>query len=326
MGNTISSPFLAGNGANAGSQLLVDTASPKGLASNLQSAGMSFGQLVASTGQAVADTQMRLNTTGAAMATALATTQVDVIAAQESIYDDEGHLHEARTFTRKPPLVTFIDPVFYEWTAVPLQGEFYASGFSGSANVTATTQTETKKPGSGAFGFIFGANKVDTQTNTTTVTAGATTVTAGATTTQERSFGRVRASALLQPKRDIGVPPPRQVVRGPSLNVVAGEIKDVLDGTVLQARTMAVLIELRRADGSAIADKAIAIDTDGAPWSYTDEAAVVTDAQGRLALTLRRDFLAGAGGAAAAALDTAPKDVILSARLGLVSNSTSLSF
>ncbi len=319
MGNTLSSPFQAGNAvnaANAGSQMLIDTSSPKGLASNLQSAGMSFGQLVASTGQAVADTQMRLNTTGAAMASALATTQVEVIAAQESIYDDDGHLHEARTFTRKLPLVNFIDPVFYEWTAVRLQGEFYASGFSGSANVTATTQTETKQPGSGAFGFIFGANKVDTQTNTSTVTV-------GATTTQERSFGHVRASALLQPKRDIGVPPPRQVVRGPSLNVVAGEIKDVMDGEVLQARTMAVLIELRRADGSAIAGKAIAIDTDGAPWSYTDDTAMLTDAQGRLALTLRRDFLAAVAGAAP---DTAPKDVILSARLGLVSNSSSLSF
>jgi hypothetical protein len=319
MGNTVTPPLqgsFPGNAGNAGSQMLIDTASPKGLTSNLQSAGMSFGRLVASTGQAVADTQMRLNTTGAAMASALATTQVEVIAAQESIYDDDGHLHEARTFTRKLPLVNFIDPVFYEWTAVRLQGEFYASGFSGSASVTATTQTETKQPGSGAFGFIFGANKVDTQTNTVTATA-------GATTTQERSFGHVRASALLQPKRDIGVPPPRQVVRGPSLNVVAGEIKDVLAGTVLQARTMAVLIELRRADGSAIADKAIAIDTDGAPWSYADEAATVTDSHGRLAITLRRDFLAGAAPAAA---DTGPKDVILSARLGLVSNSSSLSF
>ena len=95
---------IQGGGANnanlGGSRTLIDLSPAKDLSGAMQSAGMSFGRLVAFTGQAVADTQMRLNETGAAMATALATTQVDVIAAQESIYDDSGLLHEARTYTR----------------------------------------------------------------------------------------------------------------------------------------------------------------------------------------------------------------------------------
>jgi hypothetical protein len=135
----------------------------------------------------------------------------------------------------------------------------------------------------------------------------------------DRSFGRVRASALLEPKRDIGVPAPRQVIRGPSLNVIAGEIRDVITGGLVTARTMSALIELRRQDGAAIVGKAISIETDGAPWAFTTAGAETTNASGQLAITLRRDFLG-------ATPDLSPKDVVLSARLGLVSNSTTLSF
>ena len=307
---------IQGGGANnanlGGSRTLIDLSPAKDLSGAMQSAGMSFGRLVAFTGQAVADTQMRLNETGAAMATALATTQVDVITAQESIYDDSGLLHEARSYTRKLPLVNFIDPVFYEWSAVRLQGEFYASGFSGNSTITANTSTETKTPGGGLFGLLFGSNKTNTQSNSSSVIV-------GSSVKVESSFGHVRASALLQPKLDIGVPAPRQVVRGPSLNVVAGEIKDIAVDGKLQSRTLAALLELRRADGSAIAGKAISIDTDGAPWSFSTTGAELTDAAGRVAITLRRDFLGKEA-------DIAPKDVVLTARLGLVSNSSSLSF
>jgi hypothetical protein len=195
---------------------------------------------------------------------------------------------------------------------VRLQGEFYASGFSGNSTTTANTSTETKTPGGGLFGLLFGSNKTNTQSSSSSVSV-------GSSVKVESSFGHVRASALLQPKLDIGVPAPRQVVRGPSLNVVAGEIKDIAVDGKLQSRTLAALLELRRADGSAIAGKAISIDTDGAPWSFSTAGAELTDAAGRVAITLRRDFLGKDA-------DIAPKDVVLTARLGLVSNSSSLSF
>ncbi len=281
----------------------------------LQRAGMSFGKLVEFTGQAVADTQLKLNQTGAAMATTLATTQVDVIAVQESIYDDSGNLSDAKTFTRKLPLINFIDPVFYEWTAVRLQGQFYAREM-----VTSTESSRTTSSGSGAsggvgayiLGIVLGPGVRGGNSRSTTVTS-------DVDTSADVSMGHVRASALLQPRRDIGVPAPRQVVRGPNLNVVAGEIKDVIVSGKLVARTMSALLELNKRDGTAIADKAISIETDGAPWSFSTPGAEKTDASGQVAITLRRDFLGDTP-------DTSPKDVVLSARLGLVSNSTTLTF
>jgi len=275
-------------------------------------AGMSFG-LMEFTGKAVAETQLKLNETGAAMASTLATTQVDVIAVQESIYDDEGNLDSAQTFTRKLPLINFIDPVFYEWRGVRVQGYFSASELVASQESSSTTS-------SGGFGFggvgisfgVIGLGGIGTSSSTTTTTS-------DVNQSFDRSYGRVRASALLEPKRDIGVPAPRQVVRGPSLTVIAGEIKDVITSGALTARTMSVLLELRKQDGTAIAGKSISIETDGAPWSFTTAGAETTDAAGQVGITLRRDFIGETP-------DTAPKDVVLSARLGLVSNSTTLTF
>lgn len=278
----------------------------------IKRAGVSFGKLVEFTGQAVAETQLKLNQTGAAMASTLATTQVDVIAVQENIYDDEGSLQESKTFTRKLPLINFIDPVFYEWSAVRLQGQFYARELVTSNEANSSSYTSSTGYGNAGIGILFGAGYISSRSSNTKTSS-------DVDTSSDVSLGHVRASALLQPKRDIGVPPPRQVVRGPILTVVAGEIKDIIVGTKLVGRTMSALLELRRRDGSPIPDKAISIETDGAPWSFASAAATKTDASGQVAIVLRRDFLGDAP-------DTSPQDVVLSARLGLVSNSTTLTF
>ena len=278
----------------------------------LKTAGMSFGKLVEFTGQAVADTQMKLNETGAAMASALATTQVDVIAVQESVYDDNGNLDQSKTFTRKLPLINFIDPVFYEWTAVRLQGQFYAREFVSSNESSMHVHSSSESFGNAGLGIIFGLGYYSTSWSDTKTQG-------DVDTSSDASFGHVRASALLQPKRDIGVPAPRQVMRGPSLSVLAGEIKDEISAGKLTGRTMSALVELRKQDGTAIQGKAISIETDGAAWSFTTAGEDTTDASGQVSITLRRDFLGDAP-------DTTPKDVVLSARLGLVTNSTTLTF
>ncbi len=275
--------------------------------------GMSFGKMVQTTGQAVADTQLKLNETGAAMASALATTLVDVIAVQETIYDDEGNIDSAQTFTRKLPLINFIDPVFYEWSAVRLQGQFSASELVVSNESSSSSFAMSDRSGGVGIGFgIIGVGGMAFSDSSSSSTS-------NVDQSFDRSFGHVRASALLEPKRDIGVPAPRQVVRGPSLNVIAGEIVDVLAGGVLSARTMSALLELRRQDGTPITGKSISIETEGAPWAFSTAGAETTDANGQVAITMRRDFIG-------ATPDTSPKDVVLSARLGLVSNSATLTF
>jgi hypothetical protein len=296
-------------GAGTLTQALVGTAD---VSDELGRAGMSLGKFVEFTGKAVADTQLRLNQTGAAMASTLATTKVDVIAVQENIYDDDGRLDESVSYTRQLPLINFIDPVFYEWTAVRLQGFFFARELVASSEANSSQFSSSTGLFGAGVSFILGPGAMAFNDSTTRTSS-------DIDTTQDTSFGNIRASALLEPKRDIGVPPPRQVVRGPSLGVVAGDIQDVMNGAVLAGRTMSVLLQLRRSDGSGIEGKAISIDSEGAPWSFTDPALTTTDAAGDLRITLRRDFVGDTP-------DTAPADVVLTARLGLVSNSETLTF
>jgi hypothetical protein len=281
-------------------------------AGELAQAGMSFGKLVEFTGKAVAETQLKLSQTGTAMASTLATTQVDVIAVQENIYDDEGRLDDAVTHTRKLPLINFIDPVFYKWSAVRLQGFFFARELVASTEQTTTQDASSSRLLGSGLSFVLGPGAMSFSNSSSTTTS-------NVDVSQDLSFGNIRASALLEPERDIGVPRPRQVVRGPSLGVVSGDIQDVLNGTAVTARTMSVLLQLRRTDGTPIAGKPISIDSDGAPWTFTNPAQTVTNATGDLAITLRREFVGETP-------DLSPKPVVLTARLGLVSNSETLTF
>lgn len=275
-------------------------------------AGMSFGKLVETTGKAVADTQLKLNQTGAAMASALATTQVDVIAVQESVYDDNGVLSDAKSHTRKLPLINFIDPVFYEWSEVRLQGQFFATEFVSSTESASHAHSSSETYVGTGISFFLGPGGLGGGSTTTDTSS-------DVDTSRDTSYGRIRASALLTPKRDIGVPAPRQVVRGPSITLIQGEIKDVMTGAKLTGRTMSVLLELRKMDGQAIQGKTLAIETDGVAWSFTAPDKEETDANGQVAIVLQREFLTDED-------DRSPINVVVSARLGFVSSSTTVVF
>lgn len=273
-------------------------------------AGIGLGDLVERTGAAVAATQNQLNETGARTASALAETLVDLVAVEEKIYHDDGTLDTVRTHTRQLPLINFIDPVFYQWTNVRLQGRFVAREFSSSTEVD--VHTHTRREGSGQSGLLVilggGSNNFqwsDNQVNRTT------------TNDQDISMGQMRMNTLLEPRADVGVPKPNQAIQGPRLTLIQGEITDVMDSGSLVARTMSMIVQFNRRDGSAISGKAISIETNGVSWSYVADS--VTDSSGQFEILLRREFLDDEA-------DTTPVDIIVSARIGIVQNNTTVTF
>lgn len=275
------------------------------IADEIARAGMGFGALVERTGAAVAATQLRLDTSSAATASALASTLVNVIAVQEKVYRDDGTLDEVRTHVRPLPLISFINPVFYQWTSVRLQGMFYAKEFAASGSSTSTsTSSDSGYYGSG-ISMILGPGALTGSSSSTTTESTFEVAT-------DVSFGRIRASALLEPRDDVSIPKPNQAVRGPRLALISGEIQDVTDG-----RTMSMLVQYNRRDGTPIAGKAISIETDGLPWSYVGTG--TTDATGRVEILLRRDFVDED-------VDTSPSSFVISARIGLVQNSVTVTF
>jgi hypothetical protein len=287
-------------------------------AQSLSDAGASFGELLLGVGNALAATQAKLTETSAATATALAATLVDVIAVQETIFRDDGSIAPSPPpITQKLPLINFVDPVFYEYPQVRVQGRFVISDIA-TESTSSASSSSSKSGGGLSFSFLpfigsaSGSSRSTSQNSSRTVN-----------TDRASAFGQMRMYAQISPRSDVGVPKPRQIVSGPSLNIIEGEIKNLppeQDGT--KVRTMSVLIQLLSQAAAPISGKHISIDTDGAPWEF--DGADTTNAAGNVTIKLRRTFPAPQQGAQP--VDDSPKAVIVTARLGLVSNDTTVTF
>lgn len=271
----------------------------------LNRAGTAFGDLVETTGQAVANTQLRLDLNSAATAQALANTQVDVIAARETTYHDNGSIDSQVDHTMKLPLINFIDPVFYEWSHVRLQGQFYAMEVATAARAHSKNYTKQDRTGQAGLLVLFGGGSTSTRSSTTVVDR-------GTTSTSDTSVGRMRMNALLRPRSDVSVPKPTQVIQGPNIAILQSEFTPDSTGGFLSARHMELVIQFTTREGDPIASKEFSIDTNGLTWEYTG--AHITDADGNVSVSLTRSFVD-------AEADTTPADFIVSARKGMVSNS-----
>jgi hypothetical protein len=299
-------------------------------------AGMAFGKLIETTGLAIAESQRQLNEVGATTTTALASQMVDVIAAQVNAYDADGNLDETgtKTIPMKLPLINFIDPVFYEWSQVRLQGMFFATEFVSSTETSSLSAAASASASNTGISMFMGAGSNKSSFG---LSSGGSNV----DTTDQQSYGHIRASALLNPKTDIGVPKPRQLIDAPSLAVQVGP--DVDDASEAGARFKECAILCYKRDGSkqdadAVlilhipepakpdADKLmpLSIEVAGAMWTFNPAAAAdagKTTAEGAVPLKLKRVFPVPAGQTEP---DTTPVEVTVTARLGVVSTTTVL--
>ncbi|MBK7617423.1 MAG: hypothetical protein KA375_11840 [Vitreoscilla sp.] len=283
-------------------------------------AGMAFGKLIETTGLAIAESQRQLNEVGATTTTALAGQMVDVIAAQVNAYDADGNLDETgtKTIPMKLPLINFIDPVFYEWSQVRLQGMFFATEFVSSTETSSLSAAASASASNTGISMFMGAGSNKSSFG---LSSGGSNV----DTTDQQSYGHIRASALLNPKTDIGVPKPRQLIDAPSLAVQVGP--DVDDASEAGARFKECAILCYKRDGSKQdADKLmpLSIEVAGAMWTFNPAAAAdagKTTAEGAVPLKLKRVFPVPAGQTEP---DTTPVEVTVTARLGVVSTTTVL--
>lgn len=289
---------------------------------DLTNAGSDFGTLLLGVGNAVAATQQKLTETSADTTSTLAQTLVDVIAVQETVYDDGGTIVASQSFTQKLPLLNFIDPAFLQYSQVRLQARFAVSDIATQTSSTSNTSSQGGGLGlsfsQNIFGFGGSGSSVSQSTQRSTQTD------------QAAAIGQVRMFARIEPQPGLGVPKPTQVILGPSLSIVEGEIKDAVDTDTDKTpiRTLSVLIQLRNKDGQPIGGKAISIQTDGIPWSFTPASASTTGTSGadagNVSILLKRSFPAPPPDTPP--LDKSPKQFAVSARLGLVTNGLTVTF
>jgi hypothetical protein len=278
----------------------------------LKKGGLAFGELVKATGLSVAKTQRELEKTAADSISALSTQNVEIIAAELVQYNDQGAITDVQTVKQQLPLITIVDPPVYQWENVRLQAMLFAREVASESTSTTTTAAVTSSFSTSA-GLLFGSARASFQAS-----GSRTTVTAEETS--DVSVGIMRLNALLTPRKDTGIPKPRQIVEGPSLRIVRGPLDPVSAPAADGVRTRAqhLTIEYRNAEGEPITGKKISVDTDGVSWTFDDGVDAETDAEGEVALTLTRLIPDGGD-------PNTPLDVVVSARIGLVQDTLSVS-
>ena len=292
-------------------------------ASSLAEVGSDFGALLLGIGNSVATTQQKLTETSADTTKKLANTLVDVIAVQQTGYDDNGNIRASLPIKERMPVITYVSPVYYELPQVRVQARFVVSEFAAAGTAQASGSSSGFGVGVGmslqkkafSIGAAGGFNASSQSTSVSTQTDQATAV------------GQMRMFAKIAPREDVGIPKPLRVIVGPSLTILAADLVKgtETDGTPFQS--LSVLIQLRDRSGKPIAGKALSIDTEGTPWAFVPATERVTGPEGtptagNIEILLKRSFPEPPEGAPP--VDTTPRSVVVSAILGSVSNRTTV--
>src|SRR5687768_2837778 len=174
---------------------------PAGLAG----AGNSFGELIKGVGKAVAETQLKLTENSADTTSKLAKTLVEVVAVQETIYDDAGNITGSESHVQKLPLLNFVDPAFYHYPQVKIEGHFVIDSLATDSSSSVDTSASSfgmgfslsSKPGifgisKTSVGGGFSASSVSTSTDV------------DVQTNQSTAVGRMRLYAQLTPQSGLG--------------------------------------------------------------------------------------------------------------------------
>ncbi|MEA2338477.1 MAG: hypothetical protein QOE82_2484 [Thermoanaerobaculia bacterium] len=295
---------------------------------SLETAGASFGELIKGVGLAAAETQLKLTENSAATTSKLASTLVDVIAVQETQIDDLGNITGSKTHVQRLPLLNFVDPAFYSYPQIKIEGHFVMSSFATDTNTNVDTSSSSFGAG---FSFsrtpgLFGGTSIGGGARATSSSSSSNLATQ---TSQATAVGRMRMCAQLAPQAGLGVPNPVQVVIGPSLSILEQQITEAEDADHNLTRTMAILIQYRDKDGKPIKGKALSIETDGVLWNFTDDAKNVTGDtapnEGNLSIQLKRIFPAPTD-PQAPPVDKSPRPATLNVRKGLVTNGITVTF
>jgi hypothetical protein len=230
-----------------------------------------------SVGRAVADTQTELNLTCAEMATLLSNTPVDVIVAEEEVFDDNGTLVGAKAYTSPVPLSTIIPPVINEFQSVWLQGIFIAEEFT-AASATNITQVSANLTASA------GKGKRRRSAPAISISVGASNINRTSQFASDRSSRQMRMSTQIGAKT-IDLPKAKFVTVGPRIEFFLGGINPSTDNKERRAQ---VTIKYSKKDPDAndgsligIPGKRLSIEAPGLAWTYesnfVDDPTTTTD-------------------------------------------------
>jgi hypothetical protein len=249
----------------------LDTLAPQdtNVTDELKGAGVAFGSMIQAVGKSVADTQAKMDETSGRIASAMASTKVDVVRAVVTTYNDDGTINDVDVNIGQTSALALALPPALAYSKVRIEGKFFASEFSqaGESNVNVTVSNAKVNVGLSPFSFA-GSNASGSVTNTSRSTETGS--------SSDTAVGMMSMTAQVLPKTVQRIPDAPLVFRGPRISAVesGGALGPLEIGTgearqFIRLQAFDLVYDKAGAAGGArtpIANKLLAIDCGDLEW------------------------------------------------------------
>lgn len=248
-----------------------------------------FGDVLMSIGNGVAQSQDALDRGLVETAQALSDTQISVITDVIQELDDDGLPVAAATelVQHEVSLINYVNPTVHEWSHVALSMDLSVSALDNETGIT--FDREQRQSRAGSVGLFFGVIGFGLMSSSTRSSY------SERSTDQEMDWarGQVRMDAMLRPRDVENFPAPAQVEIGPQIYFSQGSVDETVVGGIVTARSMDLMINVRKADGSA--NPNVVIELDSGPFSHSFDSTGgftgnTTNADGQISVTLSRNI------------------------------------
>ena len=249
----------------------------------------SFGDILASIGRGVADSQTALDRGLVDTATTLSQSTITVVTDVVQELNDDGLPVPSATqlVTENVSLINFVRPTAHQWSHVALRMDMSVGAVDNERGISVNSKTKSARATNVGLFFGFLGIGVSSFKERSTFRS------------EESDFesnwaeGRVLMDALLQPRNVEGFDPPAEVSIGPQIFMALGSVQETLNSGVVIARATDIVITVRKANGAV--NPSVMIDVDPGPFDLSFATADgftgnTTNAAGQCRITLSRNI------------------------------------
>ena len=249
----------------------------------------SFGDILASIGRGVTDSQTALDRGLVDTATTLSQSTITVVTDVVQELNDDGLPVPSATqlVTENVSLINFVRPTAHQWSHVALRMDMTVGAVDNERGISVNSKTKSARATNVGLFFGFLGIGVSSFKERSTFRS------------EESDFesnwaeGRVLMDALLQPRNVEGFDPPAEVSIGPQIFMALGSVQETLNSGVVTARATDIVITVRKANGAV--NPSVMIDVDPGPFDLSFATADgftgnTTNAAGQCRITLSRNI------------------------------------
>jgi hypothetical protein len=263
-----------------------ETANESDIVNELAGGGVAFGDFVKQVGLGVAAAQTELDKTLVATAKALSEVEINTVAVfEQQIKDDDGTMDRGEYHIQKLPLTNYLMPTAYNFSRVYLEADMNVqefnsrSGFDIQRRAFSAGASISGSAGTMGWGVSGSAH----------VGYGSSGTTSDAAFGSDLAAGRLHMEATLEPRKDIELPRPYVLQKGPRLQLIVGARKQMHEGGDEKKPVIGQLVELtavlQTSNGGPNTDKPLSVNVSEPSINYDTTGKTGSDGSMKITLT-----------------------------------------